>query len=484
MPGTLMFEGCLQAMAFYLAACGFTLDKDAWRFEPVPEMTFKLRCRGQALPSSRRLVYEVFVAELHDGPAPTLIADVLCTVDGVKAFHARRLGLRLTPDVPLSRDLAIEAETRAAASNAPGGAYDDVAVLCTAIGKPSDAFGASYLSFDGPRRLSRLPSPPYKFFSRVRSLDAPAGEASKGASVVAEYDVPADDWYFGDGRGLMPWTVLLEAALQPCGWLALATGLPLRTEESLYFRNLDGDATVFRNLRPGPGRLITSVTLKDVSSSGGISLVSFDVSCRDTGGEVLRLTTSFGFFPAGALTRQVGLPTEPREAAAFESAVLADGFDLPGLRAYEPALPAGRLALLTRVRALWPEGGAARLGSAAAEHDVDPSAWFFKAHFFQDPVQPGSLGVHMLVELLTVIALDRERRGGSARMKAESLAPGVPTQWRYRGQVLPENQLVSTLVEVTAVQDTATGRRYLGAGSLFVDGLKIYTARDLSVDLH
>ena len=44
-----MFEGCLQGMAFYLAALGFTLDHDSWRFEPVPDETYKLRCRGQAL---------------------------------------------------------------------------------------------------------------------------------------------------------------------------------------------------------------------------------------------------------------------------------------------------------------------------------------------------------------------------------------------------------------------------------------------------
>ena len=43
--------------------------------------------------------------------------------------------------------------------------------------------------------------------------------------------------------------------------------------------------------------------------------------------------------------------------------------------------------------------------------------------------------------------------------------------------------MVSVLVEITAVEDTANGRRYKGAGSLFVDGLKIYTAKDLSVDL-
>ncbi|MBP6704179.1 MAG: beta keto-acyl synthase [Vicinamibacteria bacterium] len=484
MPGTLMFEGCLQAMAFYLTACGFTLDKDAWRFEPVPEMTYKLRCRGQALPSSRKLVYEIFVAEVHDGPEPTLIADLLCTVDGVKAFHAQRLGVRLAADIPLSRDLPIEAEMKTLAVAQPAGkAFNDVAILATAIGRPSDAFGPSYIPFDGARRLSRLPSPPYKFFSRVHTLDAASGDARKGASVVAEYDIPASDWYFDDGRGLMPWAVLLEAALQPCGWLALATGLPLKTPEGLYFRNLDGEATVFRNLRPGPNRLITSVKLTDVSTSGGISLVSFAVSCRDDHGDVLRLTTSFGFFPHAALARQVGLATEPADALMFEQAKQATPLDLPAMRAAESALPGGMLALITRVTALWPEGGKAQLGSAVAEHDVDPSAWFFKAHFFQDPVQPGSLGIHMLVELLTVLALDRENRAGAKRTTAESVAPNANTVWRYRGQVLPESRMVSVLVEITAVEDTANGRRYKGAGSLFVDGLKIYTAKDLSVDL-
>lgn len=484
MPGTLMFEGCLQAMAFYLTACGFTLDRDAWRFEPVPEMTYKLRCRGQALPSSRKLLYEIFVAELHDGPEPTLIADLLCSVDGVKAFHARRLGLRLTPDVPLTRDLPIETEMRQAAVAQPAGkAFDDVAILCTAIGRPSDAFGPSYVPFDGSRRLSRLPSPPYKFFSRVHSLNAPAGEAKKGASVVAEYDIPATDWYFDDGRGVMPWAVLLEAALQPCGWLALATGLPLKTPEGLYFRNLDGDAVVYRNITPGPNRLITSVTLKDVSTSGGISLVSFDVSCRDSHGEILKLTTSFGFFPAAALSRQVGLATEPAEAALMKRAAGGPFVDIASMRAAEPALPGGMLALVTRVTGLWSDGGAAGLGAAVAEHDVDSSAWFFKAHFFQDPVQPGSLGIHMLVEVLTVLALDAEKSRGQKRTRSESVAAQAPTQWRYRGQVLPESRLVTLVVEITAAQDIPTGRRYLGAGSLFVDGLKIYSAKDLSVDL-
>ena len=101
MPGTLMFEGCLQAMAIYLAALGFTLDRDGWRFEPVPDQTFALRCRGQALPTIAEARLRGLRRRDRGGPTPTLYADLLCTVDGLKAFHCRRMGLRLVPDWPL-----------------------------------------------------------------------------------------------------------------------------------------------------------------------------------------------------------------------------------------------------------------------------------------------------------------------------------------------------------------------------------------------
>jgi 3-hydroxymyristoyl/3-hydroxydecanoyl-(acyl carrier protein) dehydratase/malonyl CoA-acyl carrier protein transacylase len=97
MPGTLMFEGALQAMAFYLAALGFTLDHDGWRFEPMTGQGRLVRWRGQVSPASSRIVYEVFVTALSADPYPTLHADVLATVDGVKAFHVHRAGLRLVP---------------------------------------------------------------------------------------------------------------------------------------------------------------------------------------------------------------------------------------------------------------------------------------------------------------------------------------------------------------------------------------------------
>lgn len=97
MPGLLQFEGCLQAMAFYLAGLGFTLDRDGYRFEPIPEVLYEVQFRGEADPTNREIIYEVFVEEVHGGEEPKLYADVLVTVDGLKAFYCRRMGLRLVP---------------------------------------------------------------------------------------------------------------------------------------------------------------------------------------------------------------------------------------------------------------------------------------------------------------------------------------------------------------------------------------------------
>jgi 3-hydroxymyristoyl/3-hydroxydecanoyl-(acyl carrier protein) dehydratase len=161
MPGTLMYEGCLQAMALYMTAFGFTLERDGWRFEPVPDETYTLRCRGQVTPSSKEFVYELFVSELHAGPVPTLFADILCTVDGRKAFHCARMGLRLVPDWPLeSGDTWPEAlpEARPVASTGDF-PFDHASLQACAWGRPSLAFGPAYVDFDGPRRLPRLPGP-------------------------------------------------------------------------------------------------------------------------------------------------------------------------------------------------------------------------------------------------------------------------------------------------------------------------------------
>ena len=69
------------------------------------------------------------------------------------------------------------------------------------------------------------------------------------------------------------------------------------------------------------------------------------------------------------------------------------------------------LCMIDRITGWDPKGGEQGLGWARAEKTVDPSEWFFKAHFFQDPVQPGSLGIEAMLQLLqwSMLELDLDR---------------------------------------------------------------------------
>ena len=487
MPGTLMFEGCLQAMAFYLTALGFTLERDGWTFEPVPDETYPLRCRGQAIPSSRELVYELFVEEVVAGPVPTLRADLLCTVDGLKAFHCRRMGLRLVPDWPLtSRPEVLHQPDERPIAVVDGFRYDHDSLLACAWGRPSDAFGPTFAVLDGPRRAPRLPGPPYHFMSRVARVVGPLGQRRAGVEADFEYDVPEDAWYFEEGgASTMPFCVFLEENLQPCGWIATATGVPLDSQEDLFFRNLDGTGTWRREVRPGGRRLRTRSRLTDVSTSAGMTIVSFDVDCALDGEPLYDLKTVFGFFPAAALANQVGLPTtdEDRARLVAPGEASLDIGPLSEDRPGTPRLPFGRLRVLDRVSAWWPTGGAAGLGRLRAEKDIRPDEWFFKAHFFQDPVQPGSLGLEAMLQLVRLYARERGLGDGMARPRFVPFVPGRSMTWKYRGQVIPSNRLVMVEAEITEVGRDERGTFVLADAWLWVDGRRIYSATSAGVSI-
>ncbi|MBM7809963.1 3-oxoacyl-(acyl-carrier-protein) synthase/3-hydroxymyristoyl/3-hydroxydecanoyl-(acyl carrier protein) dehydratase [Saccharothrix algeriensis] len=483
MPGTLMLEGCLQAMAFHLAALGHTADHDGWRFEPERGRTSALRCRGQVTPRSRRLVYEVFAVSVTAGPVPTLVADVLCSVDGVPAFHAARLGLRLVPDWPLDHwrllgphreqatgdpvPLPLLGGLRGHAEAGPVALVDGVpaglpAVLAAAWGRPSEAFGERFAVFDGVRRCPRLPGPPYLFLSRVVAVDGPFAGMRPGSRVTAEYDVPDRAWYFDRDRPAMPFAVLMEVALQPCGWLATYVGSTLGRED-VVFRNLDGDGTVLGEVGPGVRVLRTEVGLVSTSEHGGVVVQVFTARCSADGVPVFDVRAAFGFFPPSAFADQPGLPPTDADRARLR----APGGPVAPLAA--PAAP--MLRVLDRVTGHWPRGGRAGLGRLRAEKDVDPGDWYFRAHFFQDPVQPGSLGVEAVCLLLRHHLVVTGLVDGSAGF--EPVLPGA-IAWKYRGQVTPADRLVTVELEVTEVGTDARGCYALGEAWLWVDGRRIY----------
>lgn len=302
---------------------------------------------------------------------------------------ARRFGVRLVPDWPLNeqRPLAPSVAPKGIVSPTGDVPGDFESLLATATGKPSDAFGALYRPFDEGLRVARLPSPPCHFMSEVVFVDCPPGVPTPGGKVVVDYRPPADAWYFRDGgNGEMPFAVLMETVLQPCGWLASYMGF---SKASVSFRNLDGSrATIDQPVTAHTGALRTTVTFERYAAAGPTTIVFFSLVCECGSGRVMTLETSFGYFSSDALANQKGLPVSTAHRARLEApSEISDQLDAASQlrREGRPALPGGRFNLIYGVTGFWPRGGATGLGAIRGRQKIDPRAWYFKAHFFQDP---------------------------------------------------------------------------------------------------
>ncbi len=473
MPGTLMAEAAVQALEFYAAAMGLTIERDGYRFEPVPGHTAKFVCRGQVIPDSDHdVTYEVFVDTIEDGEMPVVRAALLASCDGRKVFYCPCFAIQLRRFWNPPRAGAIKLIGPGRMSRG-----DEAALLDCANGPPSSAFGEMYRQFDTAGRIPRLPQPPYHMITRIVDVTVAPGTQQTGAKAIAEYDIDEAAWFFADNRNpMMPVSVLVEILLQPCGWLASHCGFALNSGER--FRNLDGDGRLLRAIPPGTDRLVVTAELTSFTRFGTMTLVGFSVDARDRRGQpVMSLATRFGFFPVAALAKQAGLPVTPHDRALIEQPGIHD------VPVTDRLLPAGRLAMIDRVDFWDPKGGSAGLGLARGRQAVDPYAWYFKAHFFNDPVQPGSLGLDALTQLLIRAALLRRQADGAEVFAIETLAVSAPIKWSFRGQVTPDRKEVTTIMEITAVEDEAGAQRFTGRGSLWCDGLRIYEASPLVIRL-
>ena len=489
MPGTLMADAATQALSLTMAAMGFTINRDGWRFEPVPGEMARFLCRGQVVPDGpHTLEYEVFIEEVIDTDLPEVYAALLCKSDGFKVFGCRRFGMRLVPDYPLTtRQEYLDGAGPPRLVGPEGDVRGDYeALLSCAWGRPSDAFGQMFTKFDGVLKCPRLPGPPYHFMSSIVSVDVAPGSAAEGGTLVSTFDVDPDAWYFAEGQGQMPFAVLVESLLQPCGWFASYLNFFADTIGDVAFRNLDGeDCVLHRPVTPDLGTLKLTTQLTRFAKAGGTSIVFFEVTCESADGLVMTLTTDFGFFSPKILEDQRGLTTtdEDRKRRDARSTTppmsLLDG---GGELAHLPGMASGRMRMLDEVTGLWPDGGDAGLGRIRTVQQIHADSWYFRAHFYEDPVQPGSLGLEALVQSARALLTLRGWLDDIADPVWEQPIVGFPLRWRYRGQVVPTNNEVVTEVEAIEVEivegESVTLTVY---GTQWVDGLRIYEVPSFAV---
>lgn len=524
MPGTLMYECCAHALRFLLLRMGWVADREGIAYEPVTGVASSLRCRGPVTPKTKKASYRVAIKEIgyRSGPqrpdgrseqVPYVLADALMYADGVAIVQMTNMSLQVTG---LSRErmesiwkiagnasqvqdpqsaIAPVSASREESNRLP--VFTREQILAFAVGRPSDCFGEPYAIFDGDRRrIARLPGPPYQFLDRVTQVEPEPFALQPGGWITAEYDVPPDAWYFAANRQpTMPFAVLLEVALQPCGFLAAYAGSALTSDTDLAFRNLGGDAVLHREVTPGDGTLRTRVRMTSVSRAGGMIIQGYEflVDCKDE--LIYEGTTSFGFFSADALARQVGI-RDSRERMFLPStaqAVSAKQLDLPDHPPHTPddaatpaisqgaALPGRAFRMIDRVDVLLPDGGPHGLGFVQGSTQVDPSAWFFKAHFYQDPVWPGSLGLESLLQLMKAYMLDRWPELAVSH-RFESIAVARRHQWSYRGQIVPRNKRVEVQAILTNCEE-GPSPLILADGFLSVDEIVIYEMKDFGLRL-
>ncbi|HUV50995.1 MAG TPA: beta-ketoacyl synthase N-terminal-like domain-containing protein [Anaerolineae bacterium] len=487
MPGTLMYECCAHTLRVFIQRMGWVTEKTGVCYEPVLGVKSILKCRGPVTPDTKHVVYEIIIKEIGYNPEPYVIADALMYADGHNIVMFTDMSMKMTGITGEEIEAFWKKKEKQVL-------FDRKRLLAFSVGNPSEAFGEPYKQFDKKRRIARLPGPPYQFMDRIVSIEPEPWILKPGGWIEAEYDVPYDAWYFkSDHSRLMPFCILLEIALQPCGWLAAYMGSALKSKNDLKFRNLGGNAVLYDNVSRETKTLTMKARTKKVSEAGDMIIEEFDFLILKQNKIIYKGDTSFGFFTDNALKQQVGLsnadkgayiptPDEFNKSSAYllEDKAPFTPDDSVVDKAPCLSMPSKALRMIDKIDLYLPDGGPKGLGFIRGIKDVDPDEWFFKAHFYQDPVWPGSLGVEAFLQLIKFMALKRWKHLSNTHNF--ELIIQKPHNWTYRGQVIPVNKKIEVEAMITGIQDVPVPG-IVANGFLKVDGLYIYEMKNFGFRL-
>jgi len=498
LAGSLQAEGGGNLLRFYMMMLGLQrLTKDA-RYQPVFDLPQKVRCRKQVTTKDTKLVYKLEIKEIGLIPDPYVIGDLEIISDGVVTVHFENLGLQLREkDNPkyLEKQAGVYVSPRS-----EGALMNEADITTFALDKLSKCFGDDFKIYDD-KTVSRQPNTDLQVISRILSIDGTRMDFSKPIPTVAEYDVPENAWYYTqNAHPTMPYSILMEVALQPCGLSGAYMGSTLEfPDKELYFRNLDGNGQTF-DLPIGTdfrNKVIKNDTVLTSSVSlGGTVLQNYTFELSVDGHIFYRGKSSFGFFPADMLKEQVGLdggkmldPWFKREALAekFYKRINLDSpygkmklFTAPvGKPHYR--LSDGQLKLIDSL-IVAKDQGEFGLGYVHAVRAIKVYDWFFTCHFYQDPVMPGSLGVEAMMQALQTFTI-QQGIGADLANPCFIQLPNHETKWKYRGQILQHVDQLELELHIKEVTVTEWGIKVVADGSLWNDEVRIYEVTDLGIGI-
>ena len=497
LAGSLQAEGGGNLLRFFMLMLGLQRVMDDARFQPVYNIGQKVRCRKQVTPNvDTKLVYRLVIKEIGVMPNPYIIGDLEIISDGIITVHFENLGLQLREkNNPKYLDKPTVYEASPKSANA---LMDEAAISTFALGRLSDCFGEEYAIYDH-RTTSRQPNTDLQLISRILKVEGERGNLSQVTPVYAEYDVPQDAWYYQqNASNTMPYSIMMEIALQPCGLLGAYLGSTLQfPDKDLYLRNLDGEGRYY-DLPQGTdfrGKTISNKTvLLSSTSLGGIIIQKYNYDLSIDGVLVYKGTSSFGFFTKEALSSQVGLDNGKYVAPWFERENLSErdyfSFKLDSLYAKmklykgEANKPHFRLASdqlnMLHQGLVVKDGGEYGQGYIYAKKFVQTYDWFFTCHFYQDPVMPGSLGVESIFQAMQIYAIQQNLGAGFRNPRFEQVA-NHQTNWKYRGQILLHVKEMQLEVHFKGIEKRDGQLILLADAYLWNDAVRIYHVTNIAL---
>ncbi|WP_409439406.1 beta-ketoacyl synthase N-terminal-like domain-containing protein [Psychromonas sp. GE-S-Ul-11] len=557
MAGSLMSEGCGQMAMFFMLWLGMNSQVNNARFQPMPGEAQTVRCRGQVRPQHNILTYRMEVTAIgmsprpfikanidiildgkvvvdfknlcveikeqdQDSPFPVMLPDTVQQLNhlvddkvvphsgqsllderGINSFaHIERPLMRVESDltaptnkgvVPIKHFTApfVEQQNRTP-DTVP---FTPWHLFEFATGDISQCFGPEFSVYQG-RTPPRTPCGDLQVVTQVTEVTGQRMDFKTPSSCVAEYVVPEDAWYFTKNsvENWMPYSLLMEIALQPNGFISAYMGTTLKyPEKDLYFRNLDGHGEIVNSIDLRGKTIVNKSVLLSTSMAGGAIIQSFSFELSVEGLCIYRGGAVFGYFSADSLTNQLGIDngqiTEPWFVTNNTPATQLTQLDLTNqqssLFVLNPAKPAYRLAggqlnFVDKVTIV-EGGGDHQIAYVYGQRTIDASDWFFRYHFHQDPVMPGSLGVEAIIELLQCYALQNDL--GQQFTNPRFIAPETKVAWKYRGQITPLNKQMSLDVHIKQIIRNASEVRIIGDANLSKDGLRIYQVEDIVLSI-
>jgi 3-hydroxyacyl-[acyl-carrier protein] dehydratase / trans-2-decenoyl-[acyl-carrier protein] isomerase len=155
---------------------------------------------------------------------------------------------------------------------------------------------------------------------------------------------------------------------------------------------------------------------------------------------------------------------------SYEEIIKAGNGELFGEQSGKLPLP--NMLMLDRITHISDEGGKYGKGEIIGELDIHPDLWFFKCHFKDDPVMPGTLGLDALFQLTGFYLGYKGFAGKGRALGCEAL--------KFFGQVLPSNKKVTYIVDIKRVINLKL-TMILADGRMFVDGEQIYSCESMRV---